>query len=207
MDARERRQALLLNQGGKRLDFLSSRSNAKLVADSSSPPRKTASGVSPVFSSTPPAGLVNLSAKRKTSFLKSETKTESATKTPVVAAGPLKRAQMAVAKNRSRILLTCSLILGFWFGFLETANAYWLMYWNALMGLICLVAYWNELVKLVKQLLGSKTVGVVMVILLQQAPLVQQTIIDLVDSFSVYYVTFVVAKVLSSSNDPNIIKS
>jgi hypothetical protein len=196
MDARERRQAMLLNQGGKRLDFLSARSSSsKLSTAPSSPPRKTSAGVSPVFSSTPPAGLVNLSAKRKTSFLKAEPKAEPMKSPPVAISGP-KKAQMFVAKNRSKLLLFCSFLLGLWFGAEAPNSSYKLLYWNVLMGLICMVAYLNELIKLIKQLLGSKTMGVLLVILLQQVPLLQQTFFDLIDSFSVYYVTFVVAKVV-----------
>lgn len=231
MNAQERRRAAMLQPG--RLESIASRSAPGPEATSPSRKVSRTTGLSPVFSSAPPAGLVQLSAASRraaggggggtgTSSSPSLSSSSDAHKSDAsVNVGPNSNVtnnsntnstanavpgsgvnssatastllQNTVAKHRRLIIFFESVVLGLAFG-AQPQPAPWLLYWALVTALLVSVAWWAELSKMVRQLWASKTIGVGVVLLLQQAPIAQAICVEWLDAFAVFLICFVFVK-------------
>lgn len=206
----------------KRMSAMSGRTGGE---QSSSPPRKTlsmprrpgsASGVSPVFSSAPPAGLVQLkerssasradsigqiSSKNSSSSISPTTTTESSNTTTATATNGasaasslhvsfLWRFQQLTARNRRVVVLIESVLVAILF------NPPPIQLWVFVTVLILFVAWFGEFLKMLRQLKSSKTVGVAAVLMLQQMPNLRALAVDFFDAGAVYFVCVYIKLVL-----------
>ena len=187
-NASAERRAKLLNNGKSRLEKLSGPK-----AESSSPTKRkelidqkhSSSSVSPtVFSSSPPPGLIQFSSRN------SNIKNEASSSKPNSSSSrtSLKSHPSVVLLHKRKILFGQSLV----FALLSDTLVYWFVS-TLIILLYCWVVdpatrdIFKHVLSVIKKPL-KESIGVIIVLLIQQAPVVKVLFVDFVDSASLYIV-------------------
>lgn len=186
MELAAERRARLLNNGRSRLEKITPKiesSSPTKRKESLEQPKLSTSSISPtVFSSSPPAGLLHISSRNtsKTELAKpSRTSSSGAT---------LKPPPSLVLKHRRKILFVVALL----FGLLAEALLYWFAV-NMVVLLYCWIVdpatrdVFKHLLNVIRKPV-KESIGVIIVLLLQQAPVVKMLFVDFIDAFSLYIV-------------------
>lgn len=159
---------------------------------SSSPPRRPVVGASPIFSSSPPVGLLNLtrsasSLPNKTSA-PHKTSAQSAPAVGVHASAPAPATlRLLLVRHREKIVLGTWALMGVWQGAKDTPQinaSFWLGWSCVLVFLLWIV----EMVKLMKQLFACRSLTGLAVISLQHLPVVKAQFLVLSGGFAIFVV-------------------